>query len=448
MRSQGCVYSWCGCRDLEGRRRLGAGARSAGMPALTPYLGQILLADLSAAHVQAMFTATIRQHAAAGEQLSPATLVRVKATLRAALNAAIRAGHITTSAASQAELPPARRPRAVVRTAARIEEWQRSGIRPPVAVWTPAQTAAFLNSIRDHRLYAGYHLIALRGLRRGEACGLRWCDIDLDAATAVISWQLQQYDGHVTLCPPKTAHSERIIALDRTTVAVLRAHVVGQRSERAEAGDRYHDSGYVLTGLCGDPLGARPPVPLLPVSAGTRSTSRATRSATCLTSSVTERRRRAVRCRAASESRHKPCYVVRCRDQPMPAGTGWSIRADALGIGVEQELRGHRQATSLAPGRLGTGSGLAGPVAELCPVLNETRSSCRQSLCVTVRTGLGRRQKAAKARVPRTVPRRLPWRPRFRRWTGRTTMRTTMRCSPVPRFRCVCAGHEPLKVAK
>jgi len=121
-------------------------------------------------------------------------------------------------------LPPARRPRAVVWTAARIEEWQRSGVRPPVAVWTAAQTAAFLNSIRSHRMYAGYHLIALRGLRRGEACGLRWCDIDLDTATAVISWQLQQYDGHVTLCPPKTAHSERIIAVDRTTVAVLRAH--------------------------------------------------------------------------------------------------------------------------------------------------------------------------------------------------------------------------------
>jgi len=51
----------------------------------------------------------------------------------------------------------------------------------------PAQTAAFLNSIRGHRLYAAYHLIALR---RGEACGLRWCDIDLDAATAVIAWQL------------------------------------------------------------------------------------------------------------------------------------------------------------------------------------------------------------------------------------------------------------------
>jgi len=80
-------------------------------------------------------------------------------------------------------------------TAARIAERRRSGIRPPVTVWTPAQTARFLNAIRGHRLYAAYHLIALRGLRRGEAAGLRWCDLDLDAAAATISCQLQQYDG-------------------------------------------------------------------------------------------------------------------------------------------------------------------------------------------------------------------------------------------------------------
>lgn len=205
---------------------------------LAPYLGQILLADLSAAHVQAMFTAISRQHAAAGTPVSPATLARVRATLRAALNAAIRAGHISVNAASGADFPAARRPRAVVWTGARIEEWQRTGVRPAVAVWTPAQTAAFLNSIRGRRLYAGYHLIALRGLRRGAACGLRWCDIDLDAGTAVIAWQLQQHGGHVTLCPPKTARSERVIALDRTTVAALRAHRAGQQAEQARPAGR------------------------------------------------------------------------------------------------------------------------------------------------------------------------------------------------------------------
>jgi integrase len=49
--------------------------------------------------------------------------------------------------------------------------------------------------VAAHRLYAAYHLIALRGLRRGEACGLRWCDIDLDTGTAIISWQLQLNDA-------------------------------------------------------------------------------------------------------------------------------------------------------------------------------------------------------------------------------------------------------------
>jgi integrase len=142
----------------------------------------------------------------------------------------------------------------VVWAAERISEWQRTGIRPSVAVWTPAQTAAFLNAIQGHRLYAAYHLIALRGLRRGEAAGLRCCDVDLDTGTAIISWQLQQYDGHVALCPPKTAHSERIIALDRTTVAALHAHRARQLAEGAAAGEDYLNSGYVFTRLNGDPM--------------------------------------------------------------------------------------------------------------------------------------------------------------------------------------------------
>jgi len=54
----------------------------------------------------------------------------------------------------------------------------------------PVQTATFLGAIREHPLYAAYHLIALRGLRRGEACGLRWCDIDLDHRVAHINWHL------------------------------------------------------------------------------------------------------------------------------------------------------------------------------------------------------------------------------------------------------------------
>jgi integrase len=150
--------------------------------------------------------------------------------------ASLRRGLITDNAASRAELPRARRPRAVVWTPGRVEHWQRTGDHPAVAVWTAAQTAQFLHAIGHHRLYAAYHLIALRGLRRGEAAGLRWCDVDLDGKTAVISQQLQQYDGRLTVCPPKTPHSTRMIALDRTTVAALRAHRDRQLAEAASFG--------------------------------------------------------------------------------------------------------------------------------------------------------------------------------------------------------------------
>ncbi len=213
---------------------------------LAPYLGEVLLGELSVAQVQAMFAAIIRQHQALGTPVSAATLTRIRATLRAALNDAIRRGLLTENPAAKAELPRARRPRAVVWRPYRIEQWRRTGERPAVAVWTAQQTAQFLHSIEEHRLYAAYHLIALRGLRRGEAAGLRWCDIDLDGKTAVITQQLQQYDGR--------AHSTRVIALDHTTVAALRAHRDRQRAEAGAYGPGYRTSGFVFTNLNGDPM--------------------------------------------------------------------------------------------------------------------------------------------------------------------------------------------------
>ncbi|MEV4670839.1 tyrosine-type recombinase/integrase [Actinomadura sp. NPDC049382] len=221
---------------------------------LAPYLGTVVLAELSVAHLQAMFARIAREHRARGMPLTAATMNRIRATLRTALNAALRRGLISDNPAARIELPTARRPRAVVWTAERVRHWQRTGERPPVAVWTAAQTAEFLDAIKDHPLYAAYHLIALRGLRRGEAAGLRWCDVDLEQGVAVISQQIQQHQGHLAVCPPKTAASARVIALDRTSVAALRAHRDGQRKERKQAGEGYRDSGYVFTRPSGDPL--------------------------------------------------------------------------------------------------------------------------------------------------------------------------------------------------
>jgi integrase len=78
--------------------------------------------------------------------------------------------------------------------------------------------------------------------------------VDLDGKTATVSQQLQQHSGRLIVCAPKTPHSVRIIALDHTTVAALRAHHDRQRAEAAAAGNVWRDSGYVVTGLNGGPM--------------------------------------------------------------------------------------------------------------------------------------------------------------------------------------------------
>jgi integrase len=97
-------------------------------------------------------------------------------------------------------------------------------------------------------------LIALCGLRRGEAAGLRWCDLDLDTGTRTIAQQRIAYGTTVHVGPPKTAASRRTIAVDRATVRLLREHRRHQQTERDAARDRWRDSGYLFTMWDGSPV--------------------------------------------------------------------------------------------------------------------------------------------------------------------------------------------------
>jgi integrase len=254
---------------LAGRRKLAEGThRSYDAHIrlhLVPNLGPVRLDRLRLAHLNDMIDAIedrnqfIRTSRASGDldrraavagmrTVGASTLHRIRATLRKALNDAIRHGLITTNPATHLELPAARRPRPVVWTPERVTRWQRTGTAPsPVMVWTPEQTGAFLDAAAGDRLYALYHLIAHRGLRRGEACGLHWTDLDLDNAALTVTWQIVQHGWATELKAPKTEGSERIIALDTGTVTVLREHRHIQRRERLAAGPAWTDSGLVFT---------------------------------------------------------------------------------------------------------------------------------------------------------------------------------------------------------
>ena len=205
----------------------------------------------------------------------PVTKQRIKATIRTVLADAERERLVSFNAAALVKLDPGEKPEGLVWTRARVEAFQRAyekrfaaeraaPVKPkkplerfkvwlatprpsPVMVWTPAQLGAFLDHALTDRLYALYHLVAFRGLRRGEACGARWVDGDLEEGTLATAKQLSNVGREVKEGQPKTRASKATVALDAGTVAVLRAQRQRQREERLAWGAGWIDSGRIFT---------------------------------------------------------------------------------------------------------------------------------------------------------------------------------------------------------
>ncbi|BDH15752.1 tyrosine-type recombinase/integrase [Streptomyces hygroscopicus] len=180
--------------------------------------------------------------------VTPATRQRIRSTLRAALNAAIAQQLITFNPAAHVELEAGKRPKALVWTEERILHWKRTGEKPsPVMVWTPEHTGLFLDHVAEDRLYALWHLIVFRGLRRGEACGQRWTDTHLDDGRITVAKQLVVSGWEVYEDDPKTDAGARTIALDSDTVRALKQHRVQQDKDREEWGSAWVETGRVFT---------------------------------------------------------------------------------------------------------------------------------------------------------------------------------------------------------
>jgi Phage integrase, N-terminal SAM-like domain len=148
---------------------------------LTPALGDLGLAALSPADVQAFLNAK----SASG--LSPRTVGYLRGVLRGALGHAERTDLVTRNVARLAR--PPRVPRRRV---------------SPLSV---EQVRTFLGAIAGDRLEALY-LVALGvGLRQGEILGLRWSDVDLAGGTLTVRHALARIERRLELVEPKSATS-------------------------------------------------------------------------------------------------------------------------------------------------------------------------------------------------------------------------------------------------
>jgi integrase len=167
---------------------------------IAPQLGTTSLAKLDPGAINALYAT----HLAAG--LSPATVRRIHATLRRALRDAARWGFIEANPAERSD-PPRHNP------------FERS-----MKTWTAAELRRFLATHRHHDLYALFFVLAMTGMRRGEALGLRWEDADLVSGAIAVRHTLVSVNGATVASTPKTARGRRVVAVDDATVDVLIEH--------------------------------------------------------------------------------------------------------------------------------------------------------------------------------------------------------------------------------
>jgi integrase len=89
-------------------------------------------------------------------------------------------------------------------------------------------------------------VLATTGMRRGEALGLRWSDLALDAGRARVVQTIVQTRSVVSVGEPKTARGRRSLALDAGTILVLREHRRRMLEERLLVGPDFVDHGLVF----------------------------------------------------------------------------------------------------------------------------------------------------------------------------------------------------------
>lgn len=274
---------WCQTRThLSSSTRLSEA--EIGKLYVKPGIGHLLLADLRPHHLEDLYAAIRRigrpplddqrsteilqrlitargKDGNSRRRISGARLQRIHDVLRGYFAQRTHQEIIPRNPATHIKRPRSHRPEALIWTDERIERWLRTGRRPSaVMVWTPEQTGMFLDFADEDRNYALWHLIAFRGLRRGEAVDLNRSELNFPQSTLTVRTSHRDTDddddfesedeGQVTT---KNRRS-RTLSLDKITLHALAAHRAVQLQQQAQLGNMYEDSGLVFTDELGRQL--------------------------------------------------------------------------------------------------------------------------------------------------------------------------------------------------
>lgn len=212
---------------------------------IVPELGGHRLQTLTPSHISVFYgrllksgrVQTPRTGKSAPGGLSVDSVRRIHATLHRALNRAVKERVIHVNPASEAELP-------------KVDDHAYR----EVGTWTMGELVEFLDATRHHELFAVYHVAAWTGLRRGELCGLKWRDVDLEGGKLTVRRSRAVVGKQVVEGPPKTHQARRTVTFLPETAQVLREQHKRQAARKLALAGEGEGFDYVFSTQTGGPL--------------------------------------------------------------------------------------------------------------------------------------------------------------------------------------------------
>lgn len=202
---------------------------------IVPHVGAMRAASVTPADVQRLVEKLRTTKTSQGRPgLSPRSLQLTVGVMKAAYAFAVEGGLLARN-----PMTSVRRPQIVQRVP---------------TTWTAEDARKFLATVESDSLAAMWALLLARGLRRGEAAGLRWEHVGLADGSIRIVHTLVMVQGHVQESVPKTKTGRRTVPLDAHLVGLLTARRRSQAADRLRAGEAWTDSGYVFTNKLGERL--------------------------------------------------------------------------------------------------------------------------------------------------------------------------------------------------
>ena len=116
---------------------------------------------------------------------------------------------------------------------------------------TDQELELFMTTAEGDRLYPLIYTLFSLGLRRGEALGLRWKDIDFQVGSVRVEQQVKMLGNQPIIGTLKTANSRRTVYFGPDLLEVLQAWRIAHKAERTQAGSAWQDSGLVFTTTLG-----------------------------------------------------------------------------------------------------------------------------------------------------------------------------------------------------